>query len=82
MGGNQSADLGAEARAKEAEIREQILAQGLTPTSAGQYQVSLFLSGEAHDSGVCPQRARCSGRRASVQRPSVLVSQVGASVRS
>ena len=42
----------------------------------------LIASGEAHDSGVCPQRARCSGRRASVQRPSVLVSQVGASVRS
>ena len=35
---------------------------------------------EAHDGGVCPQRARCSGRRASVERSSVLVSQVGASV--
>ena len=36
--------------------------------------------GEAHDSGVCPQRARCSGRRASVERSSVLVCQEGASV--
>lgn len=40
MGGNQSStggDLGKEARAKEAEIRGQILAHGLTPTSVGQY---------------------------------------------
>lgn len=42
MGGTQSSsagspDLAEEARAKEAEIREQILAQGLTPTSVGQY---------------------------------------------
>ena len=51
----------------------------LCPTLAEHYARS---DGEAHDSGVCPQRARCSGRRASVQRPSVLVSQVGASVRS
>lgn len=51
MGGNQSAELGDEARAKEAEIRQHILAQGLTPTSAGQYQVRVDICIDNETSG-------------------------------
>ena len=53
MGGNQSAAAATEeeARAMEAEIRDQILAQGLTPTSPHQYQVQITVGGLTGDAG-------------------------------
>jgi cyclophilin family peptidyl-prolyl cis-trans isomerase len=55
MGGNQSSSAGseldAEARAKEAAIRDEILASGCTPTSAGQYQVRVQICIDEATSG-------------------------------